>query len=175
MNVNQIKPGQNVPHDLNVIIEIPADSPPVKYEYDKEVNNIVVDRFLPVAMRYPCNYGFMPQTLSEDGDPIDVLVVTPVPLLPGVIIRSRPIGMLKMTDEKGKDEKILAVPVDEITPHYSNVKDPQDLSPSLTNAIAHFFEHYKDLDANKWSKIEGWTNVEEAHAVITESIRRFEG
>ncbi len=175
MNLSQIPAGNDVPNDINVVIEIPADSPPVKYEFDKALNGIVVDRLLPVAMRYPCNYGFVPQTLSEDGDPIDVLLVTPVPLMPGVVIRSRPLGMLRMSDEKGKDEKILAVPVNDITNQYSTINDPSGLSPSLINAIAHFFEHYKDLDANKWSKIEGWASAEEARQIINDSIRRFQG
>lgn len=171
--LNKIKPGREVPNDINVIIEIPTQSNPVKYEVDKETGALCVDRFLGTAMYYPCNYGYMPGTLSEDGDPVDVLVVAPFPLLIGSVIRCRPIGMLKMVDESGPDAKILAVPVDKLSPLYREVKKAEDLSIHLLNSIAHFFQHYKDLEEGKWVKLEGWVGPDESKAEILASVERY--
>lgn len=171
---NKIKPGRDIPNDINVIIEIPMLSNPVKYEVDKETGVLCVDRFLGTAMYYPCNYGYIPGTLSEDGDPVDVLVIAPFPLLSGAVIRCRAIGMLKMTDESGPDAKILAVPVDKLSPLYKLVKTPSDLPAQLLNSIAHFFEHYKDLEEGKWVKISGWAEFDEAKSEILASIERYQ-
>ncbi len=157
---------------IQVIIEIPAFSEPVKYEYDKKEKMLVVDRFVGTAMQYPANYGFVPNTLSEDGDPIDVLVVTPIPLVHGCMIKCRPIGMLKMTDESGVDAKILAVPVDKLTKLYQHVKEPQDLPAQLLAQIKHFFEHYKDLEPGKWVKVEGFESALVAKTAIEASIQK---
>lgn len=173
MNIEKISPGRDVPNDINVVIEIPAHSAPVKYEVDKDSGALLVDRFMGTAMFYPCDYGFIPNTLSEDGDPVDVLVVTPVPLVHGAVIRCRPVGMLKMTDESGVDAKLLAVPVAKLSPLYAHVQTPQDLPPTLLAQIKHFFEHYKELEAGKWVKVEGWEGVAEAKAEILASIERF--
>jgi len=158
--------------DISVLIEIPAFSEPVKYEFDKEKNILVVDRFLGTAMQYPANYGFIPNTLSEDGDPIDVLVVTPIPLRHGCMIKCRPIGMLRMTDESGVDTKILAVPVNKLTKAYQAVKEPQDLPEQLLAQIKHFFEHYKDLEPGKWVKVEQFESAAQALNEIEASILR---
>ncbi len=173
MNLEQIPAGKDVPNDINVIIEIPAQSSPVKYELDKDSGSMVVDRFMATAMFYPANYGFVPHTLSEDGDPVDVLVVTPHPLITGAIIRCRPIGMLKMTDESGVDAKIIAVPVDKLSPIYVNVKSTDDLPELLLSQICHFFEHYKDLEKGKWVKVDGWASADEAKAEILSSQKRY--
>lgn len=173
MNIEKISPGRDAPHDINVVIEIPAHSGPVKYEVDKDSGALLVDRFMATAMVYPCDYGFIPNTLSEDGDPVDVLVVSPVPLVHGAVIRCRPVGVLKMTDESGVDAKLLAVPVTKLSPLYANVQTPQDLPPMLLAQIKHFFEHYKELEAGKWVKVEGWEGVAEAKAEILASIERF--
>jgi inorganic pyrophosphatase len=173
MSFANISPGKNPPEDINVIIEIPANSGPTKYEMDKENNILVVDRLLTTAMYYPCNYGFIPGTLSEDGDPVDVLVLTPVPLISGSLIRSRPVGLMRMTDESGIDNKILAVPVDKLSPLYSHIKSPDDLPTALLSSFVHFFEHYKDLEPGKWVKVNGWYNVDEAHSEIIGSIKRY--
>lgn len=165
-----ISPGKDVPHDLNVVIEIPAMSEPVKYEFDKENNMLVVDRFMATCMQYPCNYGFIPSTLSEDGDPVDVLVITPIPLRHGAMIRCRPVGMLRMTDESGVDTKIIAVPHDKLTPVYKNIKDIEDVPELLKQQIKHFFEHYKDLEAGKWVKVDGFADAATAKAEIKKSI-----
>jgi inorganic pyrophosphatase len=166
--------GKDVPNDINVIIEIPAFSEPVKYELDKESHLLVVDRFMSTCMQYPANYGFVPNTLSEDGDPVDVLVVTPVPLRHGSMIRCRPVGMLKMTDESGVDAKIIAVPHDKLSTLYHNVKQLSDLPELLLNQIAHFFEHYKDLESGKWVKVDGWADTAAAKQEIVNSQKRFE-
>lgn len=166
--------GKNIPDDCNVIIEIPAHSEPVKYEVDKDSGMLVVDRFMMGTMRYPCDYGYIPSTLSEDGDPIDVLVVSPYPLLSGCLIRVRPIGLLKMTDESGKDNKILAVPIDKLTKIYENIQKPDDLFPLLLEQITHFFEHYKDLEVGKWVKVESWEDAQAAKAEILAGIKRYE-
>ncbi len=167
--------GKDVPNDINVIIEIPAFSEPVKYELDKDTNSLVVDRFMATCMQYPANYGFVPQTLSEDGDPVDVLVVTPVPLRHGAAIRCRPIGVLNMTDESGVDAKILAVPVNKLTPLYQDVHEATDLPALLLNQIEHFFEHYKDLESGKWVKVDGWADAAAAKQEILASIKRYQG
>jgi len=173
MNLDRVTSGRNPPDDINVIIEIPAHSDPVKYEVDKKTGAMFVDRFMATAMFYPCNYGYVPHTLSEDGDPVDVLVVAPHALISGSVVRCRPIGMLRMTDESGGDQKVVAVPVDKLTPIYSKVQSPQDLPELLLSQITHFFEHYKDLEKGKWVKVEGWVGREEARQEILASLKRF--
>ncbi len=173
MNLDRVPTGSNVPNNINVIIEIPAHSDPVKYEVDKETGAMFVDRFMGTAMHYPCNYGYVPHTLSEDGDPVDVLVVTPIPLISGSVIRCRPLGMLSMQDESGMDAKVIAVPIDKLSRLYRQIETVRDLSELLLAQIAHFFEHYKDLEAGKWVKIEGWLGPEEAKAEILSSVQRF--
>lgn len=173
MSLDRVSSGKDVPNDINVIIEIPSHSDPVKYEVDKETGAMFVDRFMNTAMYYPCNYGYVPHTLSEDGDPVDVLVVTPTPLISGSVIRCRPVGMLEMTDESGVDAKILAVPVDKLAVQYRGVEKLEDLPPLLLEQIAHFFGHYKDLEDNKWVKIDGWVGTDEAKAEILASVERF--
>jgi len=173
MNLDRVSSGKDVPNDINVIIEIPAHSDPVKYEVDKETGAMFVDRFMNTAMHYPCNYGYVPHTLSDDGDPVDVLVVTPVPLIPGSVIRCRPVGVLKMTDESGDDAKILAVPIDKLCRIYRNAKDISDMSPALLEQVAHFFEHYKDLDEGKWVRVQGWGGVEDAKKEIIASMEMY--
>jgi inorganic pyrophosphatase len=168
-----LSPGKNPPEDINVIIEIPAASEPVKYEFDKETHLLVVDRFMGTCMQYPCNYGFVPNTLSLDGDPVDVLVVTPVPLRHGAVIRCRPVGVLKMTDDSGVDAKVIAVPHDKLTPLYRHVHELKDLPELLLKQIVHFFEHYKDLEPGKWVKIEGYGDALSAREEIKSSILRF--
>ena len=173
MSYNKIQPGKNVPKEVNVIIEISQDGGPIKYEVDKELDALRVDRFVSTSMSYPCNYGYVPQTLSQDGDPVDVLVVTPYPIVPGAVITVRPIGMLRMTDESGPDAKILAVPTDKLCKIYHHVQTHTDLGQPLLKAIEHFFTHYKDLEDGKWVKIYGWEDVRAAHAEIDASITRF--
>jgi len=173
MNLSQLSPGKDVPNDVNVVIEIPTHADPVKYEVDKDSGALLVDRFMSTSMVYPCNYGFVPQTLSEDGDPVDVLVVTPVPIVHGAVIRSRPIGMLQMTDEAGVDAKILAVPVSKMCQYYDDVQEPKDLPTPLLDSIAHFFGHYKDLEKGKWVKVEGWADAAAAKKEILASIDRY--
>lgn len=173
MNLDRVDSGRDVPNEVNVIIEIPAHSDPVKYEVDKQTGAMFVDRFMNTAMYYPCNYGYIPHTLSEDGDPVDVLVVTPHALISGSVIRCRPVGMLKMTDESGVDAKVLAVPADKLCTLYRGVKETGDLPELLLNQIAHFFEHYKDLEANKWVKVEGWVDAEAAKTEIMASVQRY--
>ncbi len=173
MILDRVSSGKNVPNDVNVIIEIPSHSDPVKYEVDKETGAMFVDRFMGTAMHYPCNYGYVPQTLSEDGDPVDVLVVTPIPVISGSVICVRPLGMLRMTDEAGRDSKIIAVPVDKLSSLYSDMNNVRDLPRSLLDSIAHFFDHYKDLEPGKWVKIDGWVDAEEAKQEILDSIERY--
>ncbi len=173
MNLDKVPPGDKAPDEFNVIIEIPAHSDPVKYEVDKETGAMFVDRFMSTAMHYPCNYGYVPHTLSKDGDPVDVLVVTPVPLITGSVIVCRPAGVLKMTDESGDDAKILAVPIDKLCKSYRNAKNIGDMQPMLLDQIAHFFEHYKDLDEGKWVRVEGWGDIDEAKAEIMASIAMY--
>jgi inorganic pyrophosphatase len=172
MDLRRLPPGKNPPHEINVLIEVPLRSDPIKYEYDKESGFIFVDRYLYTTMFYPCNYGFVPQTLSLDGDPIDVMVVGRMPVIPGAILRARPIGVLKMEDEAGMDEKVLAVPIDEISQINRNVQTFRDIPEIDLARISHFFEHYKDLEPNKWVKVLGWEGPEEAKRLIMESIER---
>lgn len=174
MNLDRVGTGDDVPREINVIIEIPSQSDPVKYEVDKKTGAMFVDRFMNTAMYYPCNYGYIPHTLSEDGDPADVLVVTPHPLISGSVIQCRPVGMLKMTDEAGVDAKILAVPIDRLCILHRKVKEYTDLPEPLLAQIAHFFEHYKDLEANKWVKVENWVGVEQAKNEIVQAVERFQ-
>jgi inorganic pyrophosphatase len=173
MSLNLVPAGNDLPNDFNVIIEIPMNADPVKYEVDKASGAIFVDRFMSTAMHYPCNYGYIPQTLSDDGDPVDVLVITPFPLYPGVVVRCRVIGMLKMTDEAGGDAKLLAVPIDKILPIYSHWQKPEDINDLRLQQIQHFFEHYKDLEKGKWVKIEGWVGPDEAKAEIMSGVEAF--
>jgi inorganic pyrophosphatase len=176
MIVDKLSAGKNVPDEINVIIEIPANAAPVvKYEMDKETGAMFVDRFVNSAMFYPCNYGFVPHTLSEDGDPVDVLVVTPEPLIVGCVITCRPLGVLQMTDEKGPDAKIIAVPTSDVTKVYDEVKTSADLPENLMAQIGHFFEQYKALEAGKWVKVEGWGDIDEARKEILSSIERYAG
>lgn len=173
MSLMEIKSGRDVPKEINVIIEIPMHGEPVKYEVDKETGALFVDRFMATAMFYPTNYGYIPNTLSEDGDPVDVLVVTPVPLISGSVIPCRVVGMLKMTDEAGVDAKLLAVPIDKLSKMYQSVQSYLDLPQYLLLSLEHFFNHYKDLEEGKWVKIDGWVGVEEARAEIMASVARF--
>lgn len=169
MDVSKISPGKDVPWDINVVIEIPQGSQ-VKYEVDKDSGAIFVDRFLFTPMAYPAAYGFIPGTLADDGDPADALVLAPAPVVPGAVIRSRPIGMLKMEDESGQDEKIICVPHDKIHTLYKDVHSIDDLPAITRQAIEHFFTRYKDLEPGKWVKVTGWASKEEAAAVITASL-----
>jgi inorganic pyrophosphatase len=172
MNYDNLPSGSNPPHEINVLIEVPLRSDPIKYEFDKKTGCIFVDRYLYTTMFYPCNYGFVPQTLADDGDPIDVMVVGRMPVIPGAILRARPIGVLLMEDEAGGDEKILAVPIDKITPVHRNVRTYKDLPEIDLARIAHFFEHYKDLEPNKWVKVLGWDGPEKAHELIMAAMDR---
>lgn len=173
MGLELVSAGKNPPDEINVVIEIPKDSEPVKYEVDKETGAIFVDRILSTPMRYPCNYGYVPQTLGGDGDPADVLVVLPLPLVPGAVIRCRPVGVLKMSDEAGSDEKLLAVPVAKVFNGYTHVEHLHQVSSHWLERIGHFFEHYKDLEKGKWVKVEGWGDAAEAKQVLAEAIERY--
>ncbi len=175
MDINRIAVGKAPPYDINAVIEIPAGGSPVKYELDKDSGALFVDRFLHTAMFYPANYGFIPHTLSSDGDPCDVLVVSHVPVVAGAVIRSRPIGALKMEDEAGGDEKIIAVPVDKLHPFYNDVQTYKDLPDILLQQIEHFFVHYKDLEKGKFVNSAGWVGPDEAAKMITEGIVRAAG
>ncbi|MFP3198007.1 MAG: inorganic diphosphatase [Sulfolobaceae archaeon] len=167
-------PGKKAPDEVNVIIEIPMGSN-IKYEYDEEEDVVKVDRVLYTSMMYPFNYGFVPGTLEEDGDPIDVLVITSYPIMPGTAIEARPVGILYMRDEEGEDAKIIAVPKDKIDPSYSNIRDIIDLPEAVKNKIVHFFEHYKELEPGKWVKVSGWGSTNEAKARINAAIKRASG
>lgn len=173
MALEMVTSGIDVPYDINVIIEIPAYSDPVKYEVDKETVTLFVDRFMGTAMQYPCNYGYIPHTLSDDGDPVDVMIITPAPLLSRCVVRCRPIGILNMQDECGEDPKVLAVPVRQLTSFYDDVHSYQDISKGKLANIAHFFEHYKDLEEGKWVKMNGWADIEAAAEEITRGIERY--
>ncbi|MFZ6767163.1 inorganic diphosphatase [Undibacterium sp. Di26W] len=173
MSLNKVPAGRDLPNDFNVIIEIPMNGDPVKYEVDKESGAIFVDRFMGTAMHYPCNYGYVPRTIAGDGDPVDVLVITPFPLIPGVVVRCRAIGVLKMKDEGGDDAKVLAVPVDKILPIYTHWQQPEDLNDLRLRQIQHFFEHYKDLEPGKWVKIEGWGSPDDAKAEIMAGVESY--
>jgi inorganic pyrophosphatase len=173
MSLQEVKPGSKAPEQFNVIIEIPMNADPVKYEVDKETGAIFVDRFMSTSMHYPTTYGYVPQTISGDGDPVDVLVITPVPLIPGVVVTCRPLGILKMEDEAGMDGKVLAVPIDKVLSIYSQWQKPEDLNPLRLKTIAHFFEHYKDLEPNKWVKILGWEGPEAAKQEVAEGMANY--
>ena len=173
MSLNDVPSGRDLPHDFNVIIEIPMNADPIKYEVDKESGALFVDRFMGTAMHYPCNYGYVPHTIADDGDPVDVLVITPFPLIPGVVVRCRPIGVLKMTDESGGDAKILAVPVDKVLSIYTHWQKPEDMNELRLKQIQHFFEHYKDLEPGKWVKIEGWFGPADAQAEIMSGVEAY--
>ena len=174
MRIDAIAIGHNPPDDVNVIVEVPIGGEPIKYEMDKAAGTLVVDRFLHTPMRYPGNYGFVPHTLSEDGDPIDVLVANTRPIVPGAVMSVRPVGVLLMEDEAGGDEKIIAVPSSKLTQRYDKVRRYSDL-PDITLAqIQHFFEHYKDLERGKWVKVLRWGGAEDAHRLIVEGIGRAE-
>jgi inorganic pyrophosphatase len=173
MSLNKVPAGRDLPNDFNVIIEIPMNADPIKYEVDKESGAIFVDRFMGTAMHYPCNYGYVPNTLSADGDPVDVLVITPFPLIPGVVVRCRAIGVLKMTDEAGQDAKVLAVPVDKVLPIYKHWQKPEDLQDLRLQQIQHFFEHYKDLEPGKWVKVDGWGGPEDAKEEILNGVANY--
>jgi len=170
MGLARVSAGSNPPEEINVIIEIPKDSDPVKYEVDKKSGAIFVDRILSTPMRYPCNYGYVPNTLCGDGDPVDVLVVLHLPLIAGSVVRCRPVGVLKMSDEAGSDEKILAVPISKVFGGYTDVNDVNEVSGHWLERIGHFFEHYKDLEKGKWVKLEGWGNAAEAKRVLQQAV-----
>jgi len=173
MALDKVKPGDKAPDAFNVVIKIPMNADPIKYEVDKESGAIFVDRFMGTAMHYPTNYGYVPQTISGDGDPVDVLVITPFPLIPGVVVTCRPIGILKMEDEGGVDGKVLAVPTDKILPIYTHWQKPEDINPLRLKQIAHFFEHYKDLEPGKWVKVLGWEGVDAAKQEILDGMANF--
>lgn len=172
MRIDALKPGNNAPNDINVIIEVPVGGEPIKYEMDKASGALMVDRFLYTPMRYPGNYGFVPHTLSADGDPIDVLVCNTRAIVPGAVINCRPVGVLVMEDDGGGDEKIIAVPSSKLTKRYDNVKTYTDLPQISIEQIEHFFAHYKDLEPGKWVKIDHWGHVDEAKKLITAAIER---
>jgi inorganic pyrophosphatase len=172
MRIDAIKIGNNPPEDVNVIIEVPIGGEPIKYEMDKVAGTLVVDRFLHTPMRYPGNYGFVPHTLSNDGDPIDVLVANTRPIVPGAVINVRPVGVLKMEDEAGADEKVIAVPVHKLTQRYSHITNYTDIPKITLEQIQHFFEHYKDLEPGKWVKVVNWGDAAEAKKLIAEAIAR---
>ena len=172
MSLHNVTPGDRAPEEFNVIIEIPMNADPIKYEIDKETGAMFVDRFMSTAMHYPCNYGYIPQTVADDGDPVDVLVITPFPLIPGVVVTCRPIGMLRMEDEAGGDNKLLAVPIDKILPIYKPWQQPSDIHEARLRQIEHFFEHYKDLEEGKWVKIGDWGDADAARRAISDAIAR---
>lgn len=172
MSLDRVPAGAKLPQEFNVVIEIPMNSVPVKYEVDKASGTVFVDRFMLTAMHYPCNYGYIPETISDDGDPVDVLVLTPFPVNSGAVIRARAVGVLQMDDEAGGDAKLLAVPVDKLYPPYSHISKPEDL-PAETARIQHFFEHYKDLEKGKWVKVKAWEGVEAAHKEILDGVERY--
>ncbi len=173
MSLDLVAPGNKAPEEFNVIIEIPMNADPIKYEVDKASGAIFVDRFMSTAMHYPTNYGYVPKTISGDGDPVDVLVITPVPLIPGVVVTCRALGMLKMQDEAGEDAKLIAVPTNKILSIYSQWKTIEDLNPARLKTISHFFEHYKDLEEGKWVKVLGWGGVADAHKEITDGMANY--
>jgi inorganic pyrophosphatase len=173
MFIDKISTGKNPPDEVNVIVENSVGGAPVKYEIDKESGAPMVDRFLHVAMQYPGNYGFIPHTLSEDGDPVDVLIVGAIPVVPGAVVAVRPIGVLKMEDEAGGDEKIIAVPIDKLDPEFTDIKNYTDLPESKRKRIEHFFERYKELEPGKWVKLHGWGDVNEAKKMIEDGIERY--
>lgn len=172
MSLNNVPAGKDIPEDIYVVIEIPANADPIKYEVDKDTGALFVDRFMSTPMFYPCNYGYVNHTLSLDGDPVDVLVPTPYPLQPGAVIRCRPVGVLKMTDESGEDAKVVAVPHSKLTKEYDHIQDVGDLPELLKAQITHFFERYKELEPNKWVKVDGWADAAAAKEEILTSFER---
>jgi inorganic pyrophosphatase len=172
MNIEKISIGKNAPNQVNVIIEVPMNADPVKYEMDKDSGAVFVDRFIATPMYYPCNYGFVPHTLSDDGDPCDVLVISDFAIVPGAVIEAKPVGVLIMEDEKGMDEKILAVPAAKLNSQYENIENYDELPQNLIAKISHFFEHYKDLEKGKWVKIKGFEDAKKARSLIEEGIER---
>lgn len=174
MGLDHVVTGSNPPEEINVVIEIPKDAEPVKYEVDKASGAIFVDRVLSTPMRYPCNYGYVPRTLGGDGDPLDALVILPLPLVPGSVIRCRPVGMLRMTDEAGGDEKLIVVPNAKTFAGYAGVNDIDQVSGHWLERIGHFFEHYKDLEQGKWVKVEGWASAAEAKHEIIAATERYQ-
>jgi inorganic pyrophosphatase len=173
MGLDLVPAGNHVPDDVNVVIEIPKDAEPVKYEVDKASGAIFVDRVLSTPMRYPCNYGYIPGTLSGDGDPVDALVLLPLPLIAGAVIRCRPVGLLNMEDEAGHDTKLIVVPDDKVFRGYAHIRDINDAPQHWRDRIAHFFEHYKDLEQGKWVKVSGWGDAAAARGEIRESVERY--
>ena len=174
MDIERIAVGTEPPWDVNVIVEIPMGGQPVKYEMDKDSNALFVDRFLHTTMSYPGNYGFIPHTLAEDGDPIDVLIVGPEAVVPGAVVRCRPIGLLQMADEKGNDEKVVAVPIDKLQPYFTNVRSYADLPGILLEQIRHFFTHYKDLERGRWAEVRGWEGPDAAARAIEAAVGRVD-
>jgi inorganic pyrophosphatase len=173
VGLDRVPSGKDLPNDFNVVIEISMHAEPIKYEVDKASGAVFVDRFMSTAMHYPCNYGYIPHTIAGDGDPVDVLVMSQFALPPGVVVRCRPIGMLKMVDEAGQDAKLLAVPVDKLTPMYRSVTSPRDLPQIVLDQISHFFEHYKDLEPGKFVKVEGWGDIEDAKREIMQGVKAY--
>lgn len=173
MSLDRVPAGKDLPNDFNVVIEIPMHGEPIKYEVDKDSGVIFVDRFMSTSMHYPCNYGYIPHTIAGDGDPVDVLVLSQFALPPGVVVRCRPLGVLKMTDEAGDDAKLLAVPVDKLTQMYREVHGPGDVPKILLEQISHFFAHYKDLEPGKFVHLEGWSGIEDARHEIMNGVDRY--
>lgn len=174
MALKSVSAGKNSPEEFNVIVEIPAHSDPIKYEVDKDSGALFVDRFMMTSMHYPCNYGYVPETVSDDGDPVDVLVITPFPVAMGAVVPCRAIGVLKMEDEAGQDAKLLAVPIDRVLPIYKHWRKPEDIAPERLHQIQHFFEHYKDLEKGKWVKVQGWEGPESAKQEIIDGAQRYQ-
>lgn len=174
MSLDKVQAGDKLPEEFNVVIEIPMNADPVKYEVDKDSGAVFVDRFMLTAMHYPCNYGYIPQTLSEDGDPVDVLVIAPFPVQVGSVIRCKALGVMQMEDEAGIDAKLIARPVDKLYPPYRHINSTADMLQEELDRIQHFFEHYKDLEKNKWVKVQGWAGVDAAKKEIEDSVARFQ-
>ena len=174
MDISKISVGKSPPDNLNIIIEVPTGGEPVKYEFDKESGALFVDRILHTPMRYPANYGFVPHTLSPDGDPLDALVVARSPFVPGSVVRARPIAVLNLEDEAGGDEKLLCVPDDKTFPYYANVLEKEDLPDIIAQQVEHFFTHYKDLESEKWVRIGTWGNAADARRIVEEAIERYQ-
>jgi len=172
MSLKNVPAGLSLPDDIYVVIEIPANADPIKYEVDKDTGAVFVDRFMSAPMYYPCNYGYINHTLSLDGDPVDVLVPTPFPLMPGSVIRCRPVAVLKMSDESGEDAKVFAVPHQKLSKEYDNIQDVDDIPALLKAQITHFFERYKELESGKWVKVEGWEDINSAKEEIVQSFKR---
>jgi inorganic pyrophosphatase len=174
MSLKHVGPGRNAPDEINVVVEIPAQTGPVKYEVDKASGAVFVDRFMATSMFYPCNYGYVPDSLADDGDPIDVMVVTPYPLIAGTVITCRPVSVLEMDDEAGDDAKIVAVPITRVARIYEHIQSAADLPAGLVHTIEHFFAHYKDLEPGKWVKVRGWGNADDAREYIAQALARYQ-